>query len=164
MRQQVLVVGDGAAQAVQLFLNLVALQAGQAAQLHLEDGRSLLGRKVKALDQAPAGLGVGLRGADDADDLVDMVESHQVALEDMGTRLGLLEVKAGAAGDDIDLVVDIVLQHLAQAQAFGDAVDKRQVVGAEGRLQRGVLVQVVKHDLRDDALLEFDDQTDTLLV
>ena len=29
MRQQVLVVGDGAAQAVQLFLNLVALQAGQ---------------------------------------------------------------------------------------------------------------------------------------
>ena len=35
VRQQVLVVGDGAAQAVQLFLDLVALQAGQAAQLHL---------------------------------------------------------------------------------------------------------------------------------
>ena len=30
VRQQVLVVGDGAAQAVQLFLNLVALQASQA--------------------------------------------------------------------------------------------------------------------------------------
>ena len=93
-----------------------------------------------------------------------MVESHQVALEDMGTRLGLLEVKAGAAGDDVDLVVDVVLQHLAQAQAFWNAVDKRQVVGTEGRLQRGVLVQVVEYDLRDDALLKFDDQTDTLLV
>ena len=50
VRQQVLIVGDGATQAVQLFLNLVALQAGQAAQLHLEDGRSLLGRKTEALD------------------------------------------------------------------------------------------------------------------
>ena len=53
-----------------------------------------------------------------------MVKGHQVALEDMGTRLGLLEIKAGAAGDDVDLVVDVVLQHLAQAQAFGNAVDK----------------------------------------
>ena len=93
-----------------------------------------------------------------------MVESHQVALKDMRAGPGLLKVEAGAAGDDVDLVVDVVLQHLAQAQAFGNAVDERQVVGAKGRLQRGVLVQVVEHDLRDDALLEFDDQTDTLLV
>ena len=164
MRQQVLVVGDGAAQAVQLFLNLVALQAGQAAQLHLEDGRGLLGRKAKALDQAAAGLGVGLRGADDANDLVDMVESHKITLEDMRAGLGLLKVEAGAASDDVDLVVDVVLQHLAQAQAFGNAVDERQVVGAKGRLQRGVLIQVVEHDLRNDALLELDDQTDALLV
>ena len=164
MRQQVLVVGDGAAQAVQLFLDLVALQAGQAAQLHLEDGRGLLGRKAKAFDQSAAGLGVGLRGADDADDLVDMVKGHQVALEDMRAGLGLLKVEAGAAGDDVDLVVDVVLQHLAQAQAFGNAVDECQVVGAKGRLQRGVLIQIVEHDLRNDALLELDDQTDALLV
>ena len=164
MRQQVLVVGDGAVQTVQLFLDLVALQASQAAQLHLEDGRGLLGRKAKALDQAAACLGVGLRGTDNADDLVDMVESHQIALEDMGARLGLLKVKAGAAGDDVNLVVDVVLQHLAQAQAFGNAVDERQVVGAKSRLQRGVLIQVVEHDLRNDALLELDDQTDALLV
>ena len=164
MRQQVLIVGDGATQAVQLFLDLVALQAGQAAQLHLEDGRGLLGRKAKTLDQAAAGLGVGLRGTDNADNLVDMVEGHQVALEDMRTRLGLLEVKTSAAGDDVDLVVDIVLQHLAQAQAFGHAVDERQVVGAKGRLQRGVLVQVVEHDLWDNTLLELDDQADALLV
>ena len=57
-----------------------------------------------------------------------------------------------------------MLQHLAQAQAFGHAVDERQVVSAKGRLQRGVLVQVVEHDLRNDALLELDDQTDALLV
>ena len=93
-----------------------------------------------------------------------MVESHQVALKDMRAGLGLLKVEAGAASDDVDLVVDVVLQHLAQAQAFGNAVDERQVVGAEGRLQRGVLIQIVEHDLRNDALLELDDQTDALLV
>ena len=93
-----------------------------------------------------------------------MVKGHQVTLEDMSAGLGFLKVEAGAAGDDVDLVVDVVLQHLAQAQAFGNAVDECQVVGAKGRLQRGVLIQVVEHDLRNDALLELDDQTDALLV
>ena len=59
VRQQVLVVGDGATQAVELLLDLVALQAGQAAQLHLEDGRGLLGREPEALDQTLAGLAIG---------------------------------------------------------------------------------------------------------
>ena len=40
--EQVLVVGDGAAQARQLLLDLVAREARQAAQAHLEDGRGLL--------------------------------------------------------------------------------------------------------------------------
>lgn len=43
VRKQVLVVGDRAAQSLELFLDLVALQAGEAAELHLEDGRGLLG-------------------------------------------------------------------------------------------------------------------------
>ena len=164
VRQQVLVVGDGAAQAVQLLLNLVALETRQAAKLHLEDGRGLLGREAEALDQAAAGLGVGARGADDRDDLVDVVESHEIALEDMRAGLGLLEIETRAAGDDVDLVVDVVLQHLGKREAFGHAVHERQVVGAEGGLQARVLVQVVEDDLRDNALLELDDQAQALLV
>ncbi|VWM13599.1 Uncharacterised protein [Collinsella intestinalis] len=163
MRKQVLVVGDRATQALELLLDLVALQAGEAAELHLEDGRGLLGGKAKALDEAGAGLGVRLRGADDGDDLVDMVEGHEIALEDVRAGLGLLEVEAGAAGHHVDLVIDVVLQHLAQRQALGNAVDQREVVRAEGGLQRGVLIQVVEHDLRDDALLELDDEAQALL-
>ncbi len=151
MRKQVLVVGNRAAQALELLLDLVALQAGQTAELHLKDGRGLFGAEPKALDEAAAGLGVRLRGADDGNDLVDMVEGHEVALKNVRAGLGLLEVEAGAAGHHVDLVVDVVLQHLAQRQALGDAVDQREVVRAEGGLQRGVLIQVVEHDLRDDA-------------
>ena len=98
------------------------------------------------------------------DDLVDVVEGHEVALEDVRAGLGLLEVKAGATGDNLDLVLDVVLQDLAQGEALGHAVDKRQVVDAKGGLELRELVQVVEHDLRDDVLLELNDQADALLV
>ncbi len=59
MGEKVLVVGDRPAQARELLLDLVALEAGEAAQAHLEDGLGLLGREAKALDQALGGLSVG---------------------------------------------------------------------------------------------------------
>ena len=60
-----------------------------------------------------------------------MVESHEIALEDVRASLSLLKVKARAAGNDINLMIDVVLQHLAQGETLGHAVDKRQVVGAK---------------------------------
>ena len=163
MGEKVLVVGDRPAQARELLLDLVALEAGEAAQAHLEDGLGLLGREAKALDQALGGLSVGLRGADDGDDLVDVVEGHEVALEDVGARLGLLEVVARAAGHNVHLVVNVVAQDLGQREALGHAVHERQVVHAKGGLQGGELVEVVEDDLRHHALLELDDQADALL-
>ena len=131
MGKKVLVVGNGAAQTVQFFLDLIALKTGQATQLHLEDGGGLFGREAKALDQASRSLGIGTRRTDNRDDLVDMVESHEIALEDMRASLSLLKVKARAAGNDVNLMIDVVLQHLAQRETLGHAIDKRQVVGAK---------------------------------
>ena len=87
--KKVLVVGDGAAQAVQLLLNLVALEAGEALQAHLEDGCSLLGGEAETGDHALGSLNVSARGANDVDDLVDVVERHEQALEDVRAGLGL---------------------------------------------------------------------------
>ena len=131
MGKKVLVVGNGAAQTVQFFLDLIALKTGQATQLHLKDGGGLFGRETKALDQASRSLGIGTRRTDNRDDLVDMVESHEIALEDVRASLSLLKVKTRAAGNDINLMIDVVLQHLAQGETLGHAVDKRQVVGAK---------------------------------
>ena len=97
-------------------------------------------------------------------DFVDVVESHEIALEDVGTSLRLLEVEAGATGHHVDLVVDIVLQHLAKRQELGHAIHECQVDHAEGGLELGELIQVVEDDLRDDVLLELDDETNALLV
>ena len=97
-------------------------------------------------------------------DFVDVVESHEIALENVGTSLRLLEVEAGATGHYVDLMVDIVLQHLAKRQELGHAIHERQVDHAEGGLELGELIQVVEDDLRDDILLELDDETNALLV
>ena len=162
--KQVLVVGDRLAKAVELLLDLIAGETRKATETHLENGLGLLRREAKALDKALGSLGVGLRRADDVNDFVDVVESHEIALENVGTSLRLLEVEAGAAGHHVDLVVDIVLQHLAKRQELGHAIHERQVDYAEGGLELGELIQVIEDDLRDDILLELDDETNALLV
>ena len=72
--QHALVVGDLLQELLQLVLDLLMLQAGQAAQAHLEDGVGLLLRQAEALGQAIARFLVRLGRADDVDDLVDVVE------------------------------------------------------------------------------------------
>ena len=54
--------------------------------------------------------------------------------------------------------VDVVPDELVQAQRPRHAVDQRQHVGAERRLQLGVLVEVVQHDLGDGVAAQRDDQ------
>lgn len=149
MRQQVLVVGDGAAQTVQLFLDLVAPgQPGGAVDSRMAVVCS--GVKPKRSIRRP------LASESVCEERIMLMTSSiwsRATSSPRGYGHVSLKVKASATGDDVDLVVDVVLQHLAQAQAFGNAVDECQVVGAKGRLQRGVLIQVVEHDLRNDALL-----------
>ena len=45
-----------------------------------------------------------------------------------------------------------------ERQRARDVVDEREHVGAEVRLQLGVLVEVVEHDPRDGVALEHDDE------
>ena len=94
--EDAVVVRDLLAQLFQLGLDLLALQTGQAAQAHLQDGRGLLVGQAEALGQSCRRLLVGLRGADDADDLVDVVECNHIAFQDMGALLGLGQLVARA--------------------------------------------------------------------
>ena len=96
------VVLDGAVQAVELLLDLVALQAGEALEAHLQDGRGLLRAKAEARDHALRSLGVGTGGADDVDDLVDIVQRQQQALQDVGAGSGLGQVVLGAPRHDVE--------------------------------------------------------------
>ena len=100
----------------------------------------------------PGLLGV-LRAADHLDDLVEVVERDQQALDDVVALLGLAQLVARAPGDDVDLVVDVVADHLGQVQRARHAVDEREHDHAEGVLQLRVLVELVQDDLRVGAAL-----------
>ena len=162
--EHALVVRDPLQQLFQLVLDLLMLQAGEAAQAHLEDGGGLLVRQGEALGHALGSFLVGLRRADDVDDLVDVVQRDDQAFEDMRALLGLRQLVARTADDDLFLVRDVVVQHLLQRQHARRAVHQRQHDHAEAHLQLRVLVQLVQHHLRNGVLLEVDDDIDAVAV
>ena len=162
--KDLLVVGDLLAQLGQLFLDLGAFQAGQAAQAHFQDGVGLLLGKTEALGEARGGFLVRLGGADDVDDLVDVIERNDIAFEDVLALLGLGQLVAGATGDNIFLVLDIVEENFLQREHARGAVHQGQHIAAEAHLQLGVLEQLVQHHLRDGVGLQIDDDVDALAV
>ncbi len=159
-----LIPGDLLAQLGELLLDLGALQAGQAAQAHLEDRVRLCFRQAEALNKAGFRLHVVGARLDDGDDLVDVVERDDVALEDVGALLGLAQVVPGAAEDDFLLVLHVVEEHVLQRQLPRHAVDECELDDADARLERGVLVELVHDHLRDHALLELDDHAHALAI
>ena len=109
---------------------------------------------VQKLHQTGTG-GIGVfGGSDQGDDLVQHVESLEVALQDVVAFLGFTLQVCGTAGDYVELVVHPMADEGVQAQRARHAVDQGQHVGAEGLLQLGVLVQVVQHHLRHGVTLQ----------
>ncbi len=150
--------GDLALALGQLVHDALALEGGEPAQLHVEDRDGLDLVDVEQLHELAAG-GLGAVGvADQGDDVVQPVQRLGQRAQDVGALLGLAELEAGTPDDDLDLVRDVVADELVQPQRLRHAVDDRQHVRAEGRLQLGVLVEVVQHDLGDRVALEHDDQ------
>src|SRR3569833_2307971 len=156
--QDVVVVRDLRHELVVLIGDLLALQGGQLAELHVQDGLRLDLVDLQELHQAGLRLGRRRRPADQRDDLVDAVEGLEEAAQDVGALLGLAQQEARAADDDVDLVVDPVPDELGQAERARHALDQREHVRAEGLLQLRVLVEVVEDDLGDRVALEHDDE------
>ena len=142
-----------------LAADLVGLQRREPLQSHVEDRLRLLARELELLDQPVASAVRVLGGADQLDHRVEVVERDQQPLENVGAGLGAAQLVLGAPGDDLALVLDVVLDQLAQAEGARDPVDERHHVDAERRLHRGLLVEVVENDLgRRAAALQLDHQ------
>ena len=156
--QDVVVVRDLRHELVVLIGDLLPLQGGQLAQLHVEDGLRLDLVDLQELHQAGLGLRRRRGPADQRDDLVDAVEGLEQAAQDVGALFGLAQQEARTADDDLDLVVDPVPDELVEAQRTRHALDQGQHVRAERLLQLRVLVQVVEDDLGDRVALEHDDE------
>ncbi len=146
---------------VELVLQLLVLELREAAQLQVEDVVGLdLAEAVALAHQLLARCVGALGGPDEGDDVVDPVDRLEQALDDVRSVLRLLQPVLGAAGDDLDLVVDVHLQRVAQVQQARCTVDQREHVHREVRLHGRVLVELVQHDLRVRVALELDDEAD----
>ena len=156
--KDVLIIGDGSAQFTQFLLDLEDLQTSQTAQLQLDDGIRLQFVKAEVIHHSLAGLGkAALAGADGSDDFIDDVDGLMQTFQDMLALLGLLQIKGGAAADDLHLELNIAFHHGFQAHDLGHAVIQRQHNDTYGVLQLGVTVQLVQHDLGVGILLDLDD-------
>ena len=125
-------------------------------RLHVEDGLGLALGQAEGPHQAGArGLDV-LRGLDERDHRVDVVERDLQALEDVRALLGLREVELRAADDHLAPVGHEAVDHLAQAERLRHAAHEGEVVDAERHLQLRVGEELVQDDLRGDALPEVD--------
>ena len=156
--KDVLIIGDGSAQFTQFLLDLEDLQTSQTAQLQLDDGIRLQFVKAEVIHHSLTGLGkAALAGADGSDDLIDDVDGLMQTFQDMLALLGLLQIKGGAAADDLHLELNIAFHHGFQAHDLGHAVIQRQHNDTYGVLQLGVTVQLVQHDLGVGILLDLDD-------
>ena len=71
------------------------------------------------LDECDTGFVSVFGGANDADNVVEVVEGDCVAFEDVGTLFCFSELKLGAAVDDFAAVLDIALEHFFDVQLLG---------------------------------------------
>ncbi len=76
-----------------------------------------------------------------------MIERGQVAFEDVLAVFGFGQQERGAAADYVYAMIDEMLDGLDQAHFFGLAIHHGQEDHAETFLHRGVLEQLVEHDL-----------------
>ena len=76
----------------------------------------------------------------------------------------LVQVVAGAPGDHVLLMLQVVVDHLPQVQDAGLAVHQGQHVDPEGLLHLRVLVQVIEDHLGIDVLLQLDDDAHAVAV
>ena len=128
-----------------LFLQLLTLQTSEGTQTHIYDGTRLDEREGEALHKLLDSF-LRLTGrTDDADDLVDIVDCDDQALEDVDTLLSLAQLKLCTAVDDIVTVLDEELDEITKVQQLRASLHERNIIDAEGALQRTHLVELVQH-------------------
>ena len=171
--QDVEIIGDLGGELVELFLDLVAAERGEALQPQIEDRLRLLGREASraglrdgvprivdqqhhvdhvlgrpvARHQRLSRLPGVARGADELDHLVDIGDGDGEADQHVGAVTRLVEQELGAPRHHLFAEGDEGLQHVAQVHRQRPAAVERDHVAAKRGLQRRETVELVQHHL-----------------
>src|SRR6266478_339638 len=141
-------------QGTQLVLAAIELDAFEFPGLAVfGDGDVLLG---EIFEQVFLSFGTAGRSANDADDVVEMVERNLVADQNMFALAGFAQLVNGAATHDFDAMIDEQLDERDEAELAGLSGNDGQQVHAEGFLHLRVLEKIVENELRFFAALDFD--------
>ena len=97
------------------------------------------------------------------DEVVEVIEGDDVALEDVGAVLGLVEAELRAARDDIAAVFDVALEEFLDVHLLRPLLVEGQQGDAEGGFEGGLLEKLVDDDLGLLAALELDDDARVLV-
>ena len=155
---------DLGAQLVGFLLEFEAAELRQAAQLQVENVRRLRLGQVEHLHEArPRRRGV-VGGADDLDDLVDVEDRDEQAVDEVEAVLLLAEAVRGASAHDVDAEVRVDAQQLLEPEGARLAVDECDVVDAEALLHRRQLVELLEYRFGVEAVLQFDDEAQAVVA
>ena len=97
-------------------------------QAHVQNGTGLNLAEVELVHQAVSGLFRRLAGTNQRNDLVDVVQSNDQALQNVCALLRFVQVELRATHHHIVAVVDVVRHHLLEVQQLRSPFDKRDVV------------------------------------
>src|SRR6185503_10033701 len=141
----------------QFIEDLLALQAGQPLELHVEDGLRLNLAQAELRHQTFPRLGGVFRRPDQRDHRIEMIDGDLQAFEDVAARFGLSQLEFGPPADDLAPELDEVVDQLDEREHLRAAADNGEHDDAEAALQRRVLVEIVEDDVADFAALQVDD-------
>ena len=113
IHQHLLEVFDPLAQFVVFGFELVALEAGQRAEAHVDNRSGLHLAQRETLDQTDFRLVRGFRRPDDADHLVNVVHRDEQPFEDVRPLLGLFQIVLRTAHHHVVAVTDEIFDHVA---------------------------------------------------
>src|SRR4029077_9374719 len=114
--QKIFEVSDSLDDLFVLLHDLVALEAGEAAQPHVDDRLRLPLGELEALLQAVLRSLLVLGLTDRLDDGVQVVESDLEAFEEVRPLASTLELVAGAASQDVAAMIDVMLEQRLEVQ------------------------------------------------
>src|SRR5216684_2211059 len=147
--------GRFAFQGAELVLAAVELHAFEFFGLAVfGDGDVLLG---EIFEQVFLGFGAAGRSADDADDVVKMVERDLVADQNVFALAGFAQLVDSAAANNFDAVIDEQLDERDETKLAGLSGNDGQQDHAKRFLHLRVLEKIVEDELRFFAALDFDD-------
>ncbi len=103
-------------------------------------------------------------GANDIDQLIQILERDQISFEDVRAGFGFIQIKFSAPLDDRQSVFHINTERLLEGKSARLAIHQREQVHAERALHGGAFVQIAQDDLGVGILRHFKDDAHSLAV